>query len=382
MMEPSGERRSKRPWFQFRLRTLLVVVLLANLAFSWFAVVYRRAAREAAAAKTWAARYAYDFEWTASGVPEPPGPDWLAKLLGCNLFAHVDYVEVRSEMCDEKMALLADMPHVTYADLDDVKGVTPDGFRYLSELRRLEILDLRESCITDAGLECLRPLSQLAILNLNKAPVVGHGLSNLEGLSNIVELQAIGPEDLKCFVDTAVFSEMAQLELLDISNRTIRLGGFDRLVTLKHLKDLYVNNCSLTDTLLDKIDRLSSLERLSVSFNKVSDQTLTKIGRLRNLKALWLGDTLVTDRGIKQLADLHDLEELSIAGTRVTGRGIEQLVELQHLRVLHLSGIDINDRIVDSLLKMPRLEAVTVADDDAAKLNRLWPILIQRTLRW
>ncbi len=108
----------RRRWFQYSLRTLMLFVLLWSLACSWVAVRMQRARRQHAAVEAirlaggWA-HYDYDNEEEQnpfaipSELPEPPGPRWVRKWLGDDVFTKVVSAKL---MGDVSLDLVQDLP--------------------------------------------------------------------------------------------------------------------------------------------------------------------------------------------------------------------------------------------------------------------------------
>jgi len=190
-----GKPRRRLRWYQLSLRTLLVVVLVASLGMSWFAVRMQRARKQrevVAAIVEMGGRVTYDYEFDASGHyiphPEPPGPAWLRKLLGDDFFTDVRSVRFLGT-------------HVKAAELIHLKGLTRLQRLYLSDtqvtdadlehlkgLTNLHTLCLDGTRVTDAGLECLKGLTQLQRLDLWATGVTDAGLEHLKGLTNLQSL--------------------------------------------------------------------------------------------------------------------------------------------------------------------------------------------------
>ena len=68
-----------RRWFQFRLRTLLIVVLVLSLPLSWFAVRMERARRQRAAVEAVSelgaiVYYDWEIDYSLPGDPIWPSP--------------------------------------------------------------------------------------------------------------------------------------------------------------------------------------------------------------------------------------------------------------------------------------------------------------------
>ena len=104
---------------------------------------------------------------------EPSGPVWLRKLIGDDLFIHVEILGFRGFS-------------ITDADLDNLTG-----------LSQLQMLDLRGTNITDKGLENLRGLSQLHRVDLDGTKVTDEGVKKLqESLPNCKIFTLCGPLSL------------------------------------------------------------------------------------------------------------------------------------------------------------------------------------------
>ncbi len=131
----------RRKWLQFRLRTLLIAILVLSLPLSWFAVRLKRARRQRQAVQM--------IEQLGGFVDEreqPSVPKWIRASLP-NGFS-MDVVEVR--LVDNK-----------------------------SRNAKLNILKAVSTEVADAGLEHLKGLTRLHDLNLNDARVSLQGCQKL-----------------------------------------------------------------------------------------------------------------------------------------------------------------------------------------------------------
>jgi hypothetical protein len=150
----------KRRWYQFSLKTLLVVLTLASVSLGW--LTYERnevQKREVAIAriKELGGRVYFDEE-------KPFRPIWIVPLFG-----HRAFYEVRAVDLDETKVTDADLVHLT--------GLT-----------KLDLLRLSHTQITDAGLVHLTGLSSLKTLSLSYTQVTDAGLVHLVGLKELKEL--------------------------------------------------------------------------------------------------------------------------------------------------------------------------------------------------
>ena len=228
--------------FQFSLRTLLVLVVVVALPFSWSAAEMKGAREQREAAKriekaggeAW-----YDYHVTFDDqqhvhqiCPQANAPGWvlLRRSLGDDFFNDVVVVEVQDD-------------RFTDSDLEHVQKLT-----------RLTYLLLDTEKVTDAGLQGLEGLAQLQELVIVGPPVTDVGLQHLEGLSRITRL-VLNPT-----------------EVTDVTD-----SGLKHLACLKRLQDLDLGYAEVTDTGLENLSGLSHLQRLNLKNTQVTTAGIAKL---------------------------------------------------------------------------------------------------------
>lgn len=147
--------KPKRRWFQFSLRTLLLLTTLSAVLLGiWTTYVapYRAQRRAAAALQTLGADL---YERPADG------PAWIRTLVG-----EKDFVKV----------------HECWIMF---KPISDNDLQHLKALTKLQTLHLMDLDISDAGLAHLKGLTNLRILTLYKIQVTDAGLVHLKGLTNL-----------------------------------------------------------------------------------------------------------------------------------------------------------------------------------------------------
>ncbi|MCH8043482.1 MAG: hypothetical protein IID44_07165 [Planctomycetes bacterium] len=159
----------KRRWYQFSLKTLLVVMTLSCVGFSWFGVRLHRA--QANRARVAAVR---------ESVAE------IEKLGG--------YVSRQNEERRPRTWLEeqfddpgdADDPAIIeFYDVYLVSRATDAGLMHVKEMKNLRHLNLRHTNCTESGLENLKGLSKLSNLDLHNTNVTDAGLEHLRGLTKL-----------------------------------------------------------------------------------------------------------------------------------------------------------------------------------------------------
>jgi hypothetical protein len=199
-------RNSNRRRFQFSLRALLGMVLVASLGMSWLAVKLQRARNQRGAVEALREvgcnlEYDYEYPWSVGFVSahrEPPGPQWSRDLLGVDLFsdvAHVDFNVPRgcSAPTDDDLQPLRRLTELRSLDLC-LTWLTDEGLEHVEGLSKLEVLDLSFTQVTDAGLERLRGLTSLRELSLVGTAVTDVGLQTLRESSTLEWLDLLGTQ--------------------------------------------------------------------------------------------------------------------------------------------------------------------------------------------
>jgi hypothetical protein len=156
------------PWrFQFDLRTMLLFVLFASAAMSWYGVRYHRDEAERAA--------------LARLDPFKPS------VMGQPYMLWIDFSSSPVKPGDDDLALLSDL-----ARLDDLglagSPITDAGLVHLERLKFLHDLDLSHTAVSDAGLEHLEKLRSLRRVVLRHSRVTSAGVERLKRALPSVEV--------------------------------------------------------------------------------------------------------------------------------------------------------------------------------------------------
>ena len=157
--------------FQFSIRSLLILTVAVAIPFNWMAVEMK-AAREQAETVDMVLKLGgfidYTWQFDANGTrtykAQPPGPEWLRKLLGTDFFSSVIRVGFFSDEVMADMRMLHVSTQLTDAGLARIAGLT-----------QLQGLSLNSTQITDAGLAQIAGLPQLQALYLYNAQNHGCG---------------------------------------------------------------------------------------------------------------------------------------------------------------------------------------------------------------
>ena len=168
----------RRRWYQFSLKTLLVVMLLLCLGPGGY-VAYeqnkvRRQKEAVEAIEKLGGVVGYGRNVSARSA-------MLRQILGDDTFAGVESVDFwnPSQVTDADVVHLAQLPRLKHLQLGNTQ-VTDAGLIHLSSLKNLSGLNLDNTQVTDAGLVHLAGLKGLKHLNLYKTQVTDAGASELQ----------------------------------------------------------------------------------------------------------------------------------------------------------------------------------------------------------
>lgn len=105
--------------------------------------------------------YAIDQAYGHPVNAQAPGPGWLRRVLGADLFADVVRVNLDStDVTDAQLECLENLPQLRWVNLFNTR-ITNAGLKHLQRLRHLERLELGGTQVTDAGAEYLDGLPNL-----------------------------------------------------------------------------------------------------------------------------------------------------------------------------------------------------------------------------
>jgi Leucine-rich repeat (LRR) protein len=324
------ERRSRGRWFQFTLGSLLALTLISSVTLAiWVRGPIKRRQVIAAIERGGGGRVGY-----ASRAP-----DWIVDLLGelaRGIFDEVDSVELRNAT-DADLARLGFLSRLRSLSL--AGNVTDEAMKRVSQWQSLEELDIGATNVSSKGLAELRRLPRLRTLSVPQSS------------------------------DDAALTEVASLENLTTlwidggwprSPSPVTAAGFDRLSSLRELRELRLNRLTIGDDEIAFISGLRRLTRLSLYDTRVSDAGLRHLVGLQELEWLDLTRTQVTGRGFKELSTLSRLRTLNLGGSPVTDRGLEAIAVLTSLETLSLDSTKITDAGLVHLKAMSKLHWLSI----------------------
>ena len=241
-------------------------------------------------------------------------------------------------------------------------GIIEDGFRYLTEQQRRQVLIAR---------------------------IRNKEVKFIYGLSNLRELEIFDDTEPKTDINvlTSQFNHFKKLQCLTIVGNNMGNKDCSSLSNgLKFLKELKILNLSfncLTDSNISKIsfNIHNKIEVLNLKSNSATEISMEifkdELIKLKKLKELNMLDNQFGDQGLNHLLQVfivvNDLRILIISNCNITNKGIITFEEffkknknfLNNLEILNLISNPINDDSLSSLLfiinNLPNLKKFSVA---------------------
>ena len=143
----SEEPKAKRRWYQYSLRSLVIVMVLLCFLFAWVGVKIRQAEKQKEIV-AWVRKngggVGYDYEYDANGyyLPDakPPGPDWLREWIGIHYFCNIQAVMFRGGINDSELTPLQGLPFLESIGFFVEFGTNQEFQKLQSEFPNCEII--------------------------------------------------------------------------------------------------------------------------------------------------------------------------------------------------------------------------------------------------
>jgi len=173
--------KPKRRWFQFRLRTLFVLVVVAAAPCVWLkAKLDRKQKERVAIAEIESLGGFVLYDWENADQEGPPGPAWLRRLFGDDFFARMIWSDIcGQEVTDGSLVYLDPLADLEFVDLSGAEKITDNGLCHLKALSHLRALVLGAG-VTDQAVGHLKELTQLRELIVEDSSVTDAGVAELQ----------------------------------------------------------------------------------------------------------------------------------------------------------------------------------------------------------
>ncbi|CAH8301143.1 unnamed protein product [Eruca vesicaria subsp. sativa] len=276
-----------------------------------------------------------------------------------------------------------------------------EGYKSLSRLRNLEILDLSSNEFNSSIFPFLNAATSLTTLSLRDNDFDGpfpakevKDLTNLE-LLNLSRNRFKGPLEVQGYKS---LRRLNNLEILDLSRNTFNNSIFPVLGSATSLKRLFLRSNKLDCPFPEEeLKDLTNLELLDLSENKFNGPLpMLVLPALRNLKALDLsgneffasmglqgksihilcyfikvgGELTFTDVYVNLhliitgICEMKNMQELDLSHNKLEGQFPLCLTDLTRLRVLDLSSNQLTGKVPSSLGNLRSLKYLSLLDNN------------------
>ena len=217
------EAGSKRRWYQYSIRSLMLVTLVIACLLGYISHNARKQRAAVAWVKENGGKVGYDYNHSTNGAMyqqnPPPGPDWLREWIGIDYFSDVVLV--------------------------DLQGKKTEDISPLQCLTKLKRLNLFGSQLRD--ISALKEFTELDHLLVSLAKI--NDLTPLEGLTNLETLGLEGNH----VKDIESLRKLKNLKELYLLIPIVR--DFSGLYSLKNLKHLRISSTQITDQQVEKLKK-------------------------------------------------------------------------------------------------------------------------------
>jgi hypothetical protein len=274
---------AKPRWLRFSLRTLLLITLVAGVAFG----LISREARNRQAALRMVREYGGRIDFDSSNGRLAWHEKLRNQLFGAETFQPVQNVNM-----------------LTNGTITPNPKVLPTDFlARLSALSEIGDLGLENTVIDPEDWHNIANFPGLKYVLLGRSNITDDDVSFLSGLPN---LDTVSMSDARKITDKALpaFSRMNKLTNLKLDDTKLTDDGLQELF-LPQLEILELQGVKLTSRSAAALKRMSGLRVLLLDWTNIDDAALEPLGELPSLEHLQLQATKVTRDGVARFREAH-----------------------------------------------------------------------------
>lgn len=195
--------------------------------------------------------------------------DSLKNLIGLESLKRFTLFDNR-RVTDAGIAHLKQLPNLEYLDLRNTR-MTDGGLKHFAAMNRLETLVLEGSQFTDNGVEHLDGCQHLRALQLRLPQLTDQGLPRIQSLSRKLRILEIGGSQVSD-AGLAQLAEFQSLEQLGLNDLAISDDGLKQLHRLKTLYVLNLSRTPISNAGLVHLRGLANLRDLVLSESQVTQE--------------------------------------------------------------------------------------------------------------
>ena len=182
----------------------------------------------------------------------------------------------------------------------DRSDIGDNDLAEIAKVKKLVVLFLAYTSITEEGMPHLANLTNLKNIRLSNTAVTDEGVKSLASLKVLVNI--------------------------DLSNTNVGDAALASLGQMTQLERLNLYMTKITDAGVGSLSPLVNLNWLNIDACRISDVSVPKFATLKKLTFLHLGSTDISDGCIDTLKTMTHVKELYVTRTKITRQGAESLV--------------------------------------------------------
>jgi len=341
--------QAKRRWFQFSLRTLVVVMLLVSLVLGYWGYARRRAQRQ----------------WEAvRAIREAGGTVDFKHMVGDDPY---DYESLNSiSPTWQKRLGIECPPTVAEVDLPWTNGSDKKIVPHLRQLRDVEAIILYGDWGDDEFLKTLSKFPSLNRLSIMSDQITDAGVLSIAGNKKLESLHIYGKQLTDCGM--AVVAKLPELKNLTWESANTTGEGLMHLRHHPQLSNLNILGTTASDVGFEHLSTCPNLEELSIDGpNTLTGRGISALARL-NLKYLVFSESPLSKDAIVPLSDLTTLKDVTLTGP-LSAEDLAHLSSLVELQYLGLEECKLTREGFEKLTPLKQLANLNVdmtglADED------------------
>jgi Leucine-rich repeat (LRR) protein len=279
-----------------------------------------------------------------------------------------------TDFTDKDLALLQPIKKVSLLSLEGT-SISDVGLAMLSESISMEQLVLKNCQVTAEGIRTLAKLPELTSLQLSDIPLDEAALLSVSSLP--LETLAIA----NCGLQDPGLQFIAGLP--DLSHLTLReplitAAGWGHLGSALNLRTMLIADTSLPEEAMQRIAEVPNLITVSFQNCEMADGSFVELATMTRLRHLSITGNSLTDSALRQIKTLPQLSHLIISSDEITDAGLAEVAECRSLSVVALTNSPVTDQGLKNLSPLGNLSMLTlvgtlVTDDGVAEFKKLHP---------
>lgn len=274
----------------------------------------------------------------------------------------LDSAKNRSWVEEYQLPELLTLDYLTHLTLEG-PGISDEAADSIAKLPRLESLTLKNTLISNIGIEKLKGMSTLRIIDLRLSPLITDEAMTV--LASMDSLKAVRLNGVSQLSNTGLESVMKLPSLVELDVRScpnVTTEGIEKLVEKPSLRMLKVGGQSVDHTTLKILGEIKQLSGLAIQNSNITNAGLAELVKL-NLNDVTVEQcSAITDDGLKFLEGYNRLKKLTLRDLRITGDALSHLSQPDNLMVLNVAQTRVNDESLKGLTKAVNLQELNLSE--------------------